>query len=73
MDVIYNERIKLLATFVNGVGIAIFAVGGLGPLISSLNGPTGPTLFLSFLSTICILIACAIHSIASTVLKRMRP
>jgi hypothetical protein len=36
--VIYNERIKLFSIFLNGIGIAIFAVGGLAPTISALYG-----------------------------------
>ncbi len=31
-----NERLKLLATFLNGLGIAVFAVGALAPLISAI-------------------------------------
>jgi len=60
--VIYNERIKLFATFLNSVGVAILAVGGLAPLITSLNGQTGPTLFISFMSAVCFLTAIALHS-----------
>ncbi|MHC1549462.1 hypothetical protein [Phyllobacterium sp. K27] len=69
MDAIYNERIKLFATFLNSVGIAIFAVGGLAPLITSFNGQTGPTLFISFMSAVCFLTAIALHYIASRFLK----
>jgi len=72
LDVIYNERIKLFATFVNGLGIAIFAVGGLAPLISSLNGSASPRQLLLFTSATCILGAFALHYIASAVLKRIR-
>ncbi|PIO46455.1 hypothetical protein B5P45_01225 [Phyllobacterium zundukense] len=72
MDLIYNERIKLLATFINSIGIAIFAVGGLAPLISSLNGPFGPTKPLLFISTVCFLGAFALHFTASRFLRRMR-
>lgn len=44
VGVIYNERIKLFSIFLNGIGIAIFAVGGLAPTISALHGPDGLTL-----------------------------
>ena len=73
MDAIYNERVKLFATFVNSVGVAIFAVGGVAPMVSALYGPTGPTLLLASVSTICIVVAGIIHYSASTFLKRMRP
>jgi hypothetical protein len=72
VEVIYNERIKLFATFLNGLGVAVFAVGGLAPLISSFNGSTSPRPLLLFTSTICILGAFALPYIASVVLKRMR-
>jgi len=29
LDVVYNERIKLFATFLNGIGVAVFAVEAL--------------------------------------------
>lgn len=70
---IHNERLKLLATFLNGIGVAVFAVGGLAPVFSSLYGQNGPTLFLMLVSTICFLTACALHYSASTVLKRLKP
>jgi hypothetical protein len=72
LDAIYNERVKLFATFLNSVGIAIFAVGGLAPLITRVNGQTGPTLFISLTSAVCFLTAIALHYIASRFLKRMK-
>ena len=36
MDLIRNERIKLLATYINSMAVALFAVGGLAPLFSYL-------------------------------------
>jgi hypothetical protein len=70
MDAIYNERIKLFATFVNSIGIATFAVGGLAPLISTLNGTTKP--LMQFVSAICILGAFILHYAASNILTRMK-
>jgi len=69
---VHNERIKLLATFVNGAGIAVFAVGGLAPMFSSLYGGQGPTGFLIAVSLICFLVATALHYAGSTILKRLR-
>ncbi|HSI41256.1 MAG TPA: hypothetical protein VLA00_11990 [Xanthobacteraceae bacterium] len=34
VSLIHNERTKLSATYLNGVAIAVLAVGGLGPLIT---------------------------------------
>ncbi|MBB4123278.1 amino acid transporter [Martelella radicis] len=73
MNQIHNERIKLLATFLNGLGIAVFGVGGLAPVFSSLNSATGTPLFLIPVSIICFLTAGALHYVASTILKRLKP
>lgn len=73
MSLIHNERIKLLATYLNGVGIAIFAVGGFAPIISSIYSQAGPTLILLFASLICFFVSAVLHYVASTVLKRLKP
>jgi hypothetical protein len=36
LSLVGNEQAKLTATYVNGLAIAIFAVGGLAPLFSNL-------------------------------------
>lgn len=68
-----NERLKLLATFVNGTAIALFAVGGLAPIFTDLAGPAGITKLTSLSSGICFAGACCLHYLASTFLKRLRP
>lgn len=68
-----NERLKLLATFVNGMGIATFAVGALAPLFSDLDGPTGIARVTAISSGICFIGACVLHYLASTILKGLRP
>ncbi|WP_420962154.1 amino acid transporter [Brucella sp. IR073] len=73
MTLIHNERIKLLATYFNGIGIAVFAVGGFAPVISSLYSPNGPTPVLIFISLVCILVSFALHYAASNVLRRLEP
>lgn len=73
MSLIHNERIKLLATFVNGLGIAVFAVGGLAPLFSALYGDSGPTAFLALMSVVCVIVSVSLHYVASSVLKRLKP
>jgi hypothetical protein len=35
---IHNERVKLGATWLNGLSIAVFAVGGFAPVISGFSG-----------------------------------
>ena len=35
MSLVHNEQAKLTATYVNGLAIAMFAVGGLAPLVAA--------------------------------------
>jgi hypothetical protein len=68
-----NERLKLLATFVNGMGIAMFAVGVLAPMISDI-GLSSERGSLAVLSTIiCFVGAFALHYLGSTILRGLRP
>lgn len=50
-----NERDKLTATYINGVAIALFAVGGLAPMISAVAQASGqhadPRLLLALFVT----------------------
>jgi hypothetical protein len=68
-----NERLKLLATFVNGMGRATFAVGGLAPLISGLYGESGLTRSVVLTSTVCFSAAFVLHYAASLFLRRLLP
>lgn len=71
---IHNERRKLRATFLNGIAIAVFAIGGLAPALSALYGNMGnaPTLLLMAISAICFLAAIALHYLGSLVLGGLR-
>jgi hypothetical protein len=35
MKTVHNERLKITAAFLNGIAIAIFAIGGLAPAIQA--------------------------------------
>ncbi|MEM6382948.1 MAG: amino acid transporter [Pseudomonadota bacterium] len=69
---VHNERVKLYATFLNGLGIALFAVGGLAPLFSSVYGPQGVQPATLIISLLCILVAFALHYGARRHLRRLR-
>jgi hypothetical protein len=75
MSLIHNERTKLTATYLNGMAIAIFAVGGLAPAFSSLYAETarGRTSTLVALGLICFLGSVALHLIARRLLKGLKP
>jgi len=73
MSLINNERAKLSATYLNGIAIAIIAVGGLAPMIATLNGPSPPSLSgTSAVGGICILISAILHFIARAILGSLR-
>lgn len=65
---IENERLKLLATFINGIGIAMFAVGGLAPVMTNFYGPNGVSVIVMATSTVCILGAFAVHYAGNRIL-----
>jgi hypothetical protein len=75
MNLIRNERLKLLATYLNGMAIAIFALGGLAPSFSMLygNAAAGSAVFLAFVTISCLVASAALHYVASLVLKRLSP
>ncbi len=73
---IQNERVKLLATYLNGLAIAVLAIGGLAPIFSYVYGasPTRQPLWLVALVSLICLIASAIpHYSARYSLRGLRP
>ncbi|PSJ60489.1 amino acid transporter [Kumtagia ephedrae] len=75
MSLIRNERLKLFATYLNGLAIALFAVGGLAPVFSTLYGTVtnSSTISVVVVSVICLVVSAALHWMASLVLKRLLP
>ncbi|WP_188824600.1 amino acid transporter [Brucella endophytica] len=68
----HNERLKLTATWINGMAVAFFAVGGLAPLFTMLYGDRPASLQLVFSAMSCILAAPALHYWARFSLKDLR-
>ncbi len=75
MSVVENEQVKLTATYLNGLAIAIFAVGGLAPLVSIVSGTAHPSALLPIaaLTTVCVLLSGALHLIAKRHLRQLQP
>lgn len=71
-----NERRKLSATYLNGVAVAVFAVGGFAPFISTVlasgSGAQSPFLVLGVMA-VCWMVSGAIHSAARASLKGLQP
>ena len=72
MSLVYNERIKLSATYLNGMAIAIFAVGGFAPLIASFAADDGFTARKTILAFTCLVASGTIHFLARMSLKGLR-
>ncbi|QRM42397.1 amino acid transporter [Rhizobium sp. BG4] len=72
MSLVENERTKLTATFLNGIAIAVFAVGSFAPTIASL-GATGTTsTTIRMIAVICLLASGALHLTARGTLRGLR-
>lgn len=70
--IVYNERVKLNAAFLNGLAIAVFAIGGFSPVVSGVfneSGPTGLTVFMGF---ICFSASCGLHFLGRLILGRLK-
>jgi hypothetical protein len=71
---IHNERTKLTATWLNGVAIALMAVGGFAPTISYLAATVSAPSpeWLTTTSAACFGFSVALHFMARKVLGRLR-
>ena len=72
MNLVHNELAKLTATYVNGLAIAIFAVGGLAPLFTSLYAASSAPISgwaIALISTVCFVGSGALHLLARQFLR----
>jgi hypothetical protein len=69
-----NEQLKLSATYLNGIAIAVAATGVLGPLASQLIGTGTPAgvLQLVVFALSCTLVSGSLHYLARLVLRGLR-
>jgi len=72
MSMIDNERTKLTATYLNGVAIAVLAVGGFAPVVNVTNVQSTVTGPVMLSAAICLFISAALHLIARTILKGLK-
>ncbi len=73
MSLINNERAKLSATYLNGLAIAVMAIGGFAPLVSFPFSGDGRTLLTTVMVVaICMVISTALHLIARQVLAGLK-
>lgn len=71
---IHNEQAKLTATYLNGLAIALLAIGGFTPIFSGrLVGADRPTFFASLgAMLICLGISPILHLRARALLRSLR-
>lgn len=73
MSLVDNERTKLTATALNGVAIAAFAIGGIGPVVSVLIGnPQVSAGAAGFCASICGAVGMTLHIAGRALLGRLR-
>ncbi|TNC71429.1 amino acid transporter [Rubellimicrobium roseum] len=73
MSLVRNEQSKLTANYLNGVAIALMAVGGVAPLIAAFYGDRGATPLLFVAVAICILASAVLHFVARQILRGLTP
>ena len=74
MSLVHNERTKLTATYLNGLAIALFAVGGLAPVFSHAFGTEiRPLWTLAAAAVICLVGSAALHLWERRILQGLIP
>jgi hypothetical protein len=73
VSLIGNEQAKLSATYLNGVAVAVVAIGGIAPWITLLAQESGPGVGrLALISVVCFSLSGALHYTARALLRRLR-
>lgn len=74
LNLIRNERLKLSATYLNGLAVTLFAIGTFGPVIANFNGAASSiTVAAAVVSFICGTVSVVLHYVASRLLGGLRP
>ncbi|SFS59777.1 amino acid transporter protein [Methylobacterium sp. yr668] len=68
-----NERIKFTATYANGLAVAIFAVGGFAPFISTALSDRPHFAPVLIAMVVCWIMSGAIHWAVRRPLRNLRP
>jgi VIT1/CCC1 family predicted Fe2+/Mn2+ transporter len=68
---IHNERVKLASAWLNGLSVAMFAVGGLAPVVAAFSGDRVLTWIVVLVAGVCFLGSCALHYTAVRNLKEL--
>jgi hypothetical protein len=71
VNLIHNERLKLSATWLNGLATAAVAVGSIAPSIAAVTGATSPIVAVG-LAVFWLLVGTGLHFAARALLGRLR-
>lgn len=69
---VHNERLKLTATYVNGLAIAVFAVGGFAPILNFIAASIAPGYAVACFVVICFPLSFALHLLARRMLEDLK-
>ncbi|MBL3552578.1 amino acid transporter [Rhodovulum sulfidophilum] len=72
MTTIRDEQTKLTANYVNGLALALFAVGGLASLFSNAYSEHGLTTQVVLASAVCFVASLLLHLLARLILKGLK-
>ena len=74
LDLVRNERLKIAASYLNGIAIALLAVGGIAPVIAgATSNSTGVSVSVALISLVCGFTSAALHLLAWRILGGLRP
>jgi len=73
VSLVGNEQAKLTATYLNGVAIALAAIGGVAPWVGVVvQSSSTDALRVSLSSLVCFSLSVALHYTARRVLTKLR-
>jgi hypothetical protein len=72
MSLVRNERTKITATYLNGLAVAIFAIGSLAPIVSAANAQASIGWQLAISATICAFASIVLHLFSRRILKGLQ-
>ena len=75
MNLIKNERVKLLATALNNIASATIVTGFVAPLVAVLYHMPAPAIgwFWILSAAVCVFSGFSLHMVAQSVLGRLEP
>lgn len=60
-SLVTNERIKLRAAYLNGLAIAVFAIGSLAPIVGAVAALTIPGSAIVLIGLVCFSLSYGLH------------